>query len=141
MFLNRNKKYQLKQKFMLQEHITNILKTKDLIVKRDKEGFIRGSITPTNQKKSYFYLSWGDDYVYLRIRGKDESLKQVLEKIIGATYVKGTCMTWRGKEILYAWHKETKEQKEFLKSTSIACSLNTGFFSFLGWQKVEFINK
>ncbi len=119
------------------ENITKILGTENVLVKKSGNDFIRGIIAKTNSKKSIFHISWGNDYVYLRIKGDDTTLQRTISEMVGTKCIKGECGTWTGNEILYAWHKEEKEQNEFLKSLRLACGFNTGLFSFLGWQKVE----
>jgi len=142
-FYKKNVKLKLNLKeeiIMLKENIAKILGTENVIVKKSRNDFVSGAITKTdNKKKSTFNLSWGDDYVYLRIKGNDTTLQKTISEMVGTKCIKGECGTWTGKEILYAWHKEEKEQSKFLKSLSFACGLNSGLFSFLGWQKVELI--
>ena len=123
---------------MLKGHIAKILRTENVLVKKKRNDFVSGTIIKSgNKKKSTFHISWGDDYIYLRIKGDDTTLQKTISEMIGTKYIKGKCRSWTGKEILYAWHKEEKIQNEFLEFLKRACWFNTGLFSFFGWQKVE----
>jgi hypothetical protein len=125
---------------MLKENIAKILGTGNVLVKKNRNDFVSGTITQSdNKKKSTFYLSWGDDYIYLRIKGDDVTLLKIVSEIAGTECVKGKCRSWTGMEIMYAWHKKEDGRKEFLNYLQLACRFNTGLFSFLGWKEAELI--
>ena len=125
---------------MLKEKLNLIINAQCIIVKKTKNDFISGIVTSSNNKKnSIFYLSWGDNYIYLRIKGDDELLLKIISEIIGTKYIKSECNHWFNKTIMYSWHKTEEEAANQFRSLQFACAINSGLFSFLGWQNVKLI--
>ncbi len=125
-----------------EQKIKEIIDVPEIVITKVMNHYVKGIITdPETQKKSKFIIIWEDEHVILRIiKGKDESLVKTIAKILSTDYIKGEVNSWTGKEVLYSWFAKEEKRNEALRSLQLGCALNTGIFSFLGWQDVQLIS-